>query len=80
MGVRDVPELVVWSGLVVTRRASRVAGAMLELLFLVAAWAALLIVGAAMAFQRGGLPWTDPSDPRATARSTDSKARRARRR
>ena len=80
MGVREVLEVVLWSGVIMTRTASRAAGAMLELLFVIAAWVALLIVGAAMAFQRGGLPWTDPSDPRATARSADSTVRRARRR
>jgi hypothetical protein len=78
MGVRGALELVVWSGLIVTRTVSRVAEAMLEWLFVAATWAALLIVGVVMAFQRGGLPWTDPTDPRATSKSADSTARRAR--
>ena len=77
MAVRGVLELVVWSGLVMTRTASRVAEALLESLFVVATWVALLIVGVLMAFQRGDLPWTDRSDPRSTSRSADSRARRA---
>lgn len=80
MDVQDVLELVIWSGLTMTRTASRVAQAMLEGLFVVAAWVALLIVGVVMAFQRGVLPWTDPTDARATSRSADSTARRAPRR
>jgi len=78
--MQGVLELVIWSGLVMTRTVSRVAEAMLELLFVAAAWVALLMVGVAMAFQRGGLPWTDPTDARATSRSADSTARRALRR
>ena len=77
MGVRSVLELVIWSGLTMTRTASRIAEAMLEGLFVVATWIALLIVGVAMAFQRGGRSWTDPSDARATSRSADRSARRA---
>ena len=76
MGVRSVLELVIWSGLTMTRTASRIAEAMLEGLFVVATWIALLS-SRAMAFQCGGLRWTDPSDARATARSTDSSPRRA---
>ena len=78
--MHGVLELVIWSGLVMTRTVSRIAEAMLELLFVVAAWVALLMVGVAMAFQRGGLPWSDPTDARATSRSVDSTARRALRR
>ena len=75
--MHGVLELVIWSGLVMTRTVSRIAEAMLELLFVVAAWVALLMVGVAMAFQRGGLPWSDPTDARATSRSADRSARRA---
>lgn len=77
MAVRGVVELVIWSGLIVTRTASRAAEAVLESLFVVAAWVALLIVGVAMALQRGGSPRTDPTDARATSRSADRTARRA---
>ena len=77
MDMQDVLELVIWSGLVMTRTTSRVAGVVLEWLFVVATWAALLLVGALMSFQRGGLPWSDPTDSRATSRSAGSRVRRA---
>jgi hypothetical protein len=80
MVVRGLLEVAIWSGLTMTRTASRVAGAVLEGLFVLATWVALLIVGVVLAFQRGGLPWTDPTDARATSRSADSTARRAPRR
>ena len=77
MAVRGVLELAIWAGLSLTRAASRAAGVVLEWLFVVATWIALLIVGAAMAFRRGGRPWADPADARATSRSVDRSARRA---
>jgi hypothetical protein len=51
-----------------TRTAARIVHVVLEWLFVAVTWVALLLVGAAMACQRGGLPWTDPSDARATSR------------
>jgi len=77
MGVQDLLELVLWAGLVMIRAMTRVAGVLLEWLFVAATWAALLLIGAVMACQRGGLPWVDTSDARATSRSTGSTARRA---
>jgi hypothetical protein len=77
MDVQDVLELVIWSGLIMTRTASRVGEVVLEWLLVVATWIALLLVGAAMSFQSGGLPWSDPTDSRATSRSADSRVRRA---
>ena len=76
MGVQDLLELVLWTGLVLTRTVARVAGVLLEWLFVAATWMALLVIGIVMAFQRGGLPWTDPSDARATSRSAGSTVRR----
>ncbi|HEU4720525.1 MAG TPA: hypothetical protein VFS59_04120 [Gemmatimonadaceae bacterium] len=80
MRVQDMLELVIWIGVVTTRAVARAAEAVLEGLFLALTWIALLLVGAVMACQRGGLPWTDPSDSRATSRSPDSTARRGPRR
>ena len=77
MGVQGPIELVLWAGLVMTRTMTRVAGVLLEWLFVAATWIALLLIGVVMAFQRGGLPWVDASDARATSRSTGSTARRA---
>ena len=77
MGVQDLLELVLWAGLVMTRAVARVAELLLEWLFITATWVALLLIGAVMAFQRGGLPWVDSSDARATSRSTGSTACRA---
>lgn len=71
MKVQGVLELVIWIGIMTTRAVARAAEAVLEWLFLGLMWIALLVVGAAMACQRGGLPWTDPSDGRATSRSPD---------
>jgi len=59
METQDVLELVMWTVLVMTRAAARVAGILLEWLFVAATWTALLLIGAVMAFQRGGLPWVD---------------------
>ena len=55
---RGLLELVIWSGLVLTRMTARAAGFLLEWLFVAAAWIALFVIGAVMAFQRGGLSWT----------------------
>ena len=76
MGLTDVLELVIWTGLVMTRTAARIVETVLEWLFVAVTWAALLLVGAVIACQRGGLPWTDPTDARATSRSAGSTARR----
>jgi hypothetical protein len=76
MGGSDVLEFVIWVGLVTTRAIARVVQLGLEWLFVASTWIALLGIGVVMAFQRGGLPWNDPSDARATSRSADSTARR----
>ena len=68
MDVQDLLELVLWIGVVVTGSVARVVHLLLEWLFVAIAWLALAVVGTAMAFQRGGLPWTDRSDARATSR------------
>jgi hypothetical protein len=73
---RDLLELMVWTGMVMTRTMTRATGILLERLFVAATWIALLATGVVMAIRRGGLPWTAPTDPRATSRSTDSRARR----
>lgn len=73
---RDLLELVMLAGLVMTRTLARLAELVLEWAFVCAAWIALLVIGAVMAFQHGGLPWIDPSDARATSRSAGSTARR----
>lgn len=73
---RDLLELLMLAGLLMTRALARIAEILLEWLFVAATWIALFVIGAAMAFQRGGLPWTDPSDARATSRSAGSTARR----
>ena len=65
------------SGDFMTRALARIAQLLVEWLFVVATWIALLVIGLVMAFQRGCLPWTDPSEPRATSRSPCSTARRA---
>jgi hypothetical protein len=78
--VSDVLEFVVWVWLMIAQTVARITRALLEWLFVVATWVALLVIGLVMSFQRGGLPWTDPSDARATSRSPDTSARRARRR
>jgi hypothetical protein len=80
MDLQNVFELVFRSGDVMSRSLARTAQFLLELLFVAATWLALLVIGLAMAFQRGGLPWTDPSDARATSRSAGSTARRILRR
>jgi hypothetical protein len=73
---RDLLELLMLAGLVMTRTMARVTEIMLEWIFVAATWIALFVIGAVMAFQRSGLPWTDPSDARATSRSAGSTARR----
>jgi hypothetical protein len=78
MDVQDVLELVVWTGLVLTRTVARIAEVILEWMFVAATWIALLIIGIAMSGQRGGLPWVDPTDARTTSRSAGSRARRIR--
>ena len=80
MGAQDLLEVVLWTGLVMTRTVARVAEVLLEWLFLAASWIALLIIGAIMAFQRSGLPWVDRTDARATSRSAGSTVRRTPRR
>lgn len=77
MGVQDVLEVVFRSGDSLTRMTARIAQLLVEWLFVAATWIALVAIGVVMAFQRGGLPWTDPSDPRATSRSVGSRVRRA---
>lgn len=69
---RNLLELVMWSGLVMTRTIARIAEFLLEWFFVAAAWTALFVIGAVMALQSGGLPWIDPTDARATSRSVDS--------
>ena len=59
---RGLLELVIWSGLVLTRMTARAAGFLLEWLFVVAAWIALFVIGAVMAVQRGGLSWTKATE------------------
>ena len=76
IGERDLLELLMVAGLVMTRAMARLAELLLEWLFVAATWVALFVIGALMAFQHGGLPWVDPSDARATSRSTGSTARR----
>ena len=76
IGERDLLELLMVTGLVMTRTMARVAEFVLEWFFVAATWIALFAIGVVMAFQRGGLPWIDPSDARATSRSADSTARR----
>lgn len=76
MEMQDLLELVILGGVLVTRTAARVAETVLEWLFVAATWAALIVVGAVMACQRGGLPWVDPSDARATSTSAGSTTRR----
>ena len=73
---RGLLELVIWSGLVMTRMMARAAGFLIEWLFVAAAWIALFVIGAVMAFQRGGRSWTNAAVARATSRSTDSTTRR----
>ena len=80
MELRDALEFAIWVGLVAARAVSRAAVLAIEWLFVLATWIALLAIGVVMAFQRGGLPWNDPSDARATSRSPGSTARRAPRR
>jgi hypothetical protein len=74
---QNLLELVMWTGLVMTRTMARAAEVVLESLFVAATWIALLLIGAVMAFQRSGLPWVDPTDARATSRSAGSTRRRA---
>jgi hypothetical protein len=76
MEVQQVLELVIRSGDVVSRTLGRVAQLLVEWLFVTATWIALFVIGVVMAFQRSGLPWTDPTDARATSRSADSTMRR----
>lgn len=77
MDLQDLLELVLRSGDVMIRTFARVGQLLVEWLFVAATWIALLIIGVVMAFQRSGLPWTDPSDARATSRSAGSTMRRA---
>lgn len=77
MGRKDVLELVIWIGLITARGTARAVQLVLEWVFVVTTWIALLAIGVVMAFQRGGLPWNDLSDARATSRSPGSTARRA---
>ena len=72
---RVLLELVIWSGLVMTRMTARAAGFLLEWLFVVAAWIALFVIGAVMAVQRGVLSRT-AAGARAISRSADSTTRR----
>ena len=72
---RGLLELVIWSGLVMTRMTARAAGFLLEWLFVVAAWIALFVIGAVMAVQRGVLSRI-AAGARAISRSTDSTTRR----
>ena len=67
----DVLEFVTWVGVVIAQSVARFTRVLLEWLFVAATWAALLVIGVVMSFQRRGLPWTDPSDARATSRSPD---------
>jgi hypothetical protein len=77
---RYLLEMVMWTGLVMTRTMSRVAEFLLEWLFVAATWIALFVIGAVMAFQRGGLRLTHSTEPGATSRSADSTRRRTLRR
>jgi hypothetical protein len=77
MGRKDVLEFAIWVGLIATRVITRVAQVVLEWLFVAATWIALFVIGVVMAFQRSGLPWSDPSDARATSTSPGSTTRRA---
>ena len=73
---RELLQLIMWSGLIMTRMMARAIVTLLEWFFVAATWIALFVIGAVMAFQRGGLPWTDPMGSRATSRSADSTRRR----
>ena len=75
MALRDAFEFAIWVGLITTRAVARVVQVAFEWVFVMATWIALLAIGVVMAFQRSGLPWSDPSDARATSRSPGSKAR-----
>lgn len=77
MDLQDLLELVVRSGDVASRAVGRAAQILIEWLFVGATWIALLVIGVVMAFQRGGLPWIDPTDARATSTSPGSTVRRA---
>jgi hypothetical protein len=77
MEIQDVLELVMWTGLIMTRTMTRTAEVVLEWLFVAATWIALLFIGVLMSCQRGGLPWVDPTDARTTSRSAGSRVRRA---
>ena len=77
MDLQDGLELLIWTGVIMTRAIARVAEVVIEWTFVAATWIALLLIGAMMAFQRGGLPWVDRSDARATSRSAGSTGRRA---
>lgn len=77
MGLSETFEFAIWVGMITARAVARVVQVAFEWLFVVATWIALLAIGVVMAFQRGGLPWHDLSDARATSRSADSTARRA---
>jgi hypothetical protein len=67
----DVLEFVIWVWVVIAQSVARLTRVMLEWLFVVGTWVALVVIGVIMSFQRSGLPWTDPSDARATSRSPD---------
>ena len=73
---RNLLELVMVAGLLMTRTLVRVAEFVLGWVFVAATWIALFLIGVVMAFQHGGLPWSDPTDARATSRSAGSTARR----
>jgi hypothetical protein len=77
MQIQGVLEVVMWTGLVMTRTMARATEVVLEWTFVVATWIALLFIGAVMACQRGGLPWVDPTDARTTSRSAGNRGRRA---
>lgn len=67
----EMLEFVTWVGVVIAQAVARITRVLLEWLFVAATWVALLVIGMLMSFQRRGLPWTDPSDARATSRSPD---------
>ena len=77
---RGLLEVVIWSAVVVSRMMARAVGFLLEWFFVAAAWIALFVIGAVMAFQRSSLPWTNAAAARATSRSADSTGRRTLRR
>ena len=67
----DMLEFVIWMWVVMAQTIARITRVTLEWLFVAGTWLALLLIGVVMSFQRSGLPWSDPSDARATSRSPD---------